>query len=43
MKECKDRQIPSSIFEFKKDDALVSHLPKQKQKVLLISPIHDDA
>lgn len=43
MKGGKYRQIPSSIFAFKKDVALVSHIPKQTKQVLLISSMHDDA
>lgn len=40
--DCKDRPIPSSIFAFRENCTLVSHVPKPKKNVLLISSMHDD-
>jgi len=37
-----DRPIPSSLFAFRENCTLVSHAPKPKKNVLMISSMHDD-
>lgn len=40
--EGKGRESPSSVFAFRKDCTVVSHIPKPKKNVIVISSMHDD-